>query len=161
MPFLIKPNKKERANGPRVGQPFNELYCGAKFAVEGFTEALASYITDYFNVHFSIIEPGGIISEFMNSAVEKTKTEGKMAHPDYMPLLEKYLSGIQKRSKHSEEQVYQTPQQVAKVILEVITSDNPPIRKRTSPWAENFTHIKTQADPDGHKLKAQIKADML
>ena len=39
--------------GGLVGQPFNELYCGAKFAVEGFTEALASYVTDAFNIHFS------------------------------------------------------------------------------------------------------------
>ncbi len=28
--------------GGLVGQPFNEIYCAAKFAVEGFTEGLGS-----------------------------------------------------------------------------------------------------------------------
>ncbi|HQU56219.1 MAG TPA: SDR family NAD(P)-dependent oxidoreductase, partial [Chitinophagaceae bacterium] len=31
--------------GGLVGQPFNELYCAAKFGVEGYTEAMATYIT--------------------------------------------------------------------------------------------------------------------
>lgn len=29
--------------GVLVGQPFNEIYCASKFAVEGYMEALASY----------------------------------------------------------------------------------------------------------------------
>src|SRR5579885_1691531 len=32
--------------GGLVGQPFNEFYCASKFAVEGYTEALASYVED-------------------------------------------------------------------------------------------------------------------
>ena len=31
--------------GGVVGQPFNEIYCAAKFGVEGYMEAMASYIT--------------------------------------------------------------------------------------------------------------------
>ena len=53
--------------GGLVGQPFNEIYCGAKFAVEGFTEALASYVTPGFGVNFSLVEPGGITTEFANT----------------------------------------------------------------------------------------------
>jgi hypothetical protein len=33
--------------------------------------------------------------------------------------------------------------------LAVANNANPPLRIRTSDWAENFTAIKTQADPDG------------
>ena len=36
--------------GGLVGQPFNEIYCGAKFAVEGYMEAMASYITPNFGI---------------------------------------------------------------------------------------------------------------
>ena len=57
--------------GGLVGQPFNELYCGAKFAVEGFIESLATYVSE-FNIKFSLIEPGGIATEFFNSAVKAT-----------------------------------------------------------------------------------------
>lgn len=44
--------------GGLVGQPFNELYCAAKFAVEGYTEALATYLTPFFGIKFTIVEPG-------------------------------------------------------------------------------------------------------
>lgn len=46
--------------GGLVGQPFNEIYCAAKFGVEGYTESLASYIQPEFNIKFTIIEPGCI-----------------------------------------------------------------------------------------------------
>ena len=147
--------------GGLVGQPFNELYCGAKFAVEGFTEGLASYLTDAFNIHFSIVEPGGIVSEFMKSAIEKTMTDGKMANPAYMPILEKYMSGLKSRAEESAEQVYQTPLQVAEVILTVAQNEHPPLRIRTSDWAEEFCSLKTQADPDGTKLVRQVKKRFL
>lgn len=142
--------------GGLVGQPFNELYCGAKFAVEGFTEALATYVSEPFRIMFSIVEPGGIVSEFMNSAMEKTMTDGQLTTPDYQPILNKYMSGIQQRSKEGRDQVYQTPTEVANVILKVISMEKPPLRVRTSEWAEEFTALKTHADPDGTKLVNQV-----
>ena len=36
--------------GGLVGQPFNEIYCAAKFAVEGYTEAMASYLEEGFGI---------------------------------------------------------------------------------------------------------------
>lgn len=35
--------------GGLIGQPFNEIYCASKFAVEGLTESMASYIQPFFN----------------------------------------------------------------------------------------------------------------
>lgn len=147
--------------GGLIGQPFNELYCGAKFAVEGYTEALASYLTDAFQIQFTLVEPGGIISDFMRSAMEKTMTAGKMAHPAYMPILEKYMNGIKQRAEGSSQQVYQTPLEVAKVILAVAQNENPPLRIRTSEWAEEFCSLKTVADPDGTKSVERIKERFL
>ncbi|QCX00480.1 SDR family oxidoreductase [Aggregatimonas sangjinii] len=147
--------------GGLVGQPFNELYCGAKFAVEGYTEALASYLTDAFHIQFTLVEPGGIVTDFMQSAMEKTMTAGKMAHQAYMPILKKYMSGIKQRTEGSSQQVYQTPLEVAKVILAVAQNENPPLRIRTSEWAEEFCSLKTQADPDGTKSVERIKERFL
>ncbi len=143
--------------GGLVGQPFNELYCGAKFAVEGFTEALASYISAPFNIQFSIVEPGGIATEFMNNAVAKTMDEkGEMATGEYAPIFQKYMTGAQNRAKSQSETLFQTSAEVAAVILQVALSDNPPLRIRTSEWAENLCKLKTQADPDGKKLVKQV-----
>lgn len=138
--------------GGLVGQPFNELYCGAKFAVEGYTEALASYVTKAFNIHFTLVEPGGIATEFMNNAVAKTvSAEGEFATGDYAPIMQKYLAGTQQRGSEGIGMTYQTGQEVADVIHQVIEADVPPLRIRTSEWAEDFTKFKTQADPDGLK----------
>jgi NAD(P)-dependent dehydrogenase (short-subunit alcohol dehydrogenase family) len=147
--------------GGLVGQPFNELYCAAKFAVEGFTESLATYIGTQFNINFSLIEPGGISTEFMNSAVEKTMVDGVFATGEYSAIFEKYMSGSQKRASESGTRVYQTPLEVAQVILEVAQDQNPPLRIRTSQWAEDFTLLKTQADPTGLKIIKEIKKDFL
>ena len=161
LPFMRKQKSGRIINitsiGGLVGQPFNEFYCGAKFAVEGYTEAMASYVEDYFGIKFSIIEPGGIATEFMKSATGKTISDGQMTHPDYLPVFQKYMTGIQKRAGEGTERSYQTAQEVAEVILKVAESENPPLRIRTSEWAENFCKIKTETDPDGTKLLKSVK----
>lgn len=147
--------------GGLVGQPFNEFYCAAKFAVEGYTEAMASYVEDDFGIKFSIVEPGGIATEFMKSAISKTMSEGQMAHPEYLPIFQKYMAGIQKRAAEGKERSFQTPTEVAEVILKVAEMTNPPLRVRTSVWAESFCGLKTEADPDGTKLLTSVKERFL
>jgi len=147
--------------GGLVGQPFNELYCGAKFAVEGFMESLATYVSDAFNIKITCIEPGGIATEFMTSAIEKTAVEGQFATGEYLPIFKRYMAGNQKRANDSKEQVYQTGLEVADVVLTVAQNKNPPLRVRTSKWAEEFCNLKTQADPDGFKIIKQLKDSFL
>ncbi len=144
--------------GGLVGQPFNELYCGAKFAVEGFMEGLATYVSDAFNIKISCVEPGGISTAFMASAIDKTSTDGQLATGEYLPIFEKYRTKNQKRANETTEQIYQTGLEVAEVLLNVANNDNPPLRMRTSKWSENFCTLKTNADPDGSKIVNQIKA---
>ncbi len=144
--------------GGLVGQPFNELYCGAKFAVEGFTESLASYTTEPFGIQFSIVEPGGIATAFMSNAVAKTTNDqGQLVSGEYAPLFQKYIEGSQTRSGEGDASSFQTAKEVAEVILEVAQTEKPPLRIRTSTWAENLCHLKTAADPDGTKLVNQVR----
>ena len=143
--------------GGLVGQPFNEFYCAAKFAVEGYTESLASYVEDNFGIKFSLIEPGGIVTEFIKSAMGKTVTYGQSTLPEYAPILQKYLEGMQKRYASSTERTYQTAVEVAEVIVHVAENENQPLRIRTSQWAESFCNFKTEADSDGTKLLQQVK----
>ena len=86
----------------------------------------------------------------------KLYDNGKLATGEYLPIFEKYLSGTQKRASENKEQVYQTGLEVADVILNVAQNENPPLRIRTSKWAEDFCKLKTEADPDGTKLVNRI-----
>jgi len=45
------------------GQPFNDMYCAAKFAVEGMSESMAVTLAE-FGVHVSVVNPGAIRSNF-------------------------------------------------------------------------------------------------
>lgn len=140
--------------GGLVGQPFNEIYCAAKFAVEGYTEAMASYITPNFGIHFTTVEPGGIQSEFAASVLKQVEETGGMLDDEYLPILQKYVGGSQNRQAGSD--IYQTADEVASVVLDCINSTTPPIRTRTSNWGEAFCALKTDLDPDGKKLQAQV-----
>jgi NAD(P)-dependent dehydrogenase (short-subunit alcohol dehydrogenase family) len=145
--------------GGLVGQPFNEIYCGAKFAVEGFMEAMASYITPRFGIKFTIVEPGGISSEFAASALKQVQSTGGILDDEYRPILEDYMRVAQ--SRRAAGNTFQTPDEVAKLVLAAIHADHPPLRTRTSQWAETFTRLKTGLDPDGSKLSAQVYQQML
>ncbi|MFT6802097.1 MAG: short-subunit dehydrogenase [Salibacteraceae bacterium] len=138
--------------GGLVGQPFNELYCGAKFAVEGYMEALTTYVSKPFNIKITNLEPGGITTEFMTSAIEKTIDNGQLAQGEYLPIFEKYLKNIESNASANEVPIYQTGLEVAEVVLSMAQDENPPFRVRTSKWAEDFCHIKTDADTDGTKI---------
>lgn len=135
--------------GGLVGQPFNELYCAAKFAVEGYTEAMATYVTEPFGIHFTAVEPGGIATEFIKSATQKSMDAGGFTEDAYLPIMQKYMSGMQKRAASGDTRSYQQAAEVAQVVLNVVLSENPPLRTRTSEWSEELCAFKTQADPDG------------
>lgn len=143
--------------GGLVGQPFNEFYCAAKFAVEGYTESLASYIPQHFGINFTLVEPGGIKTEFANTVLANAMKTGGMLDDEYLPILQKYIGGAQKRAAEGEAQVYQTSEEVAQVILDIASQDNPPIRTRTSDWSNAFCHLKTTGDPDGTKLVQDVR----
>lgn len=142
--------------GGLVGQPFNELYCAAKFAVEGYTEALATYITPAFGVNFTLLEPGGITTDFAANVFKKL-SESTTDQGDYGAIFQKYMEGLQSRSKEDIAKIYQTGDEVAEVILTLIKNENPPLRMRTSEWAEEFTKLKTSADPDGLLLVNKLR----
>ncbi len=152
--------------GGLVGQPFSDLYSGAKFAVEGYTEALACYLTEPFGIHFTAVEPGGISSEFMKSVTKKMGLDQGMPEDEYAPILQKYLGGMQKRAAAASaaaaatgtttKPVHQTPDQVAEVVVQVAENPDPPIRIRTSEWAEKLCELKTVADPDGKKMREKV-----
>ena len=138
--------------GGLVGQPFNEIYCASKFAVEGYTESLACYVEPNFGIHFTAVEPGGIQSEFAATAMKQIAGSGGLLQDEYLPIIQKYLAGAAARGTAA----YQTADDVARVVMDVMEAANPPIRVRTSAWANDLCDLKTSADPDGHKLQKKV-----
>lgn len=143
--------------GGLVGQPFNEIYCAAKFAVEGYTEALACYVGPAFGIDFTVVEPGGIKTEFASRVLKHVEATGGMLEDEYLPILQQYIGRSQARG----DVAYQTPEEVTEVVLQCLTSETPPIRMRTSNWAEDLCNLKTGADPDGRKMQTKVRADFL
>ena len=131
--------------GGLVGQPFNEIYCAAKFALEGYVESVSTYITPSFKVHFTNVEPGGIKSDFAANVLARFEDSGGMIDDEYKPLLEKYIGGATSRTGD----VYQTTDEVADVVMACIHDPDPPVRIQTSDWAKRFCRFKIEADPTG------------
>ena len=50
---------------------------------------------------------------------------------------------------------------MGKVVLACIAAKVPPVRVRTSDWAQGFAALKTAGDPDGLKGQAEVVALML
>lgn len=148
--------------GGLVGQPLNEIYCAAKFALEGFTESIATYMQPYFGINISLVEPGGVTTEFGNNVMKYIEETGGIKDDAYSPLMADYMeyrktfSDPELRAK-----VFQTPEQVAEVILQCLQDEKPKLRYLTSPWTAEFTQLKTAADKDGLQLQAEVRKRIL
>lgn len=145
--------------GGLVGQPLNEVYCSAKFAVEGLVESLATYMEPFFNVKFSLIEPAGIRSEFVNRVSSDLKRSGGVPADDYAPVMRAYLEGSKRRGEFDGSG--QRPEDVANVIVQHISKAQTDLRNLTSDAARELTGIKTNGDPTGNLLQTQIRKDFL
>ncbi|MFE3882154.1 SDR family NAD(P)-dependent oxidoreductase [Streptomyces lydicus] len=128
--------------GGVVGQPFNEAYCAAKFAVEGYMESLAP-VAAKAGVTVSVVEPGAVATEFVNNIGVDLEGEVAAAGP-YADALRAYLERTIGQFAGSA----QTPAEAAEAVLEALTADRPAFRIQTSDWARGFTGTKL-ADVDG------------
>ncbi len=143
--------------GGLVGQPFNEVYCASKFALEGYTEALASYVEPAFGIRFVLVEPGGMHSEFAATAMKQIAASGGLLEDEYLPLLQAYMA----RAKARGTSAYQSADEVAGQVLACISAAEPPLRLRTSPWGEALCEPKTASDPEGRGLQKRVVAMFL
>ena len=147
--------------GGLVGSPVNEIYCAAKFALEGLSESLATYLEPYFGIHISLIEPGGTISEFGNSLTKYFESSGGILNDDYKPLMETYMGYRATFTDEFKEKAFQKPADIAKVIIRCMNDPHPKVRYLTSEGTLAFTRLKTSLDPDGELLKAQVRKGIL
>ncbi|MFF3085473.1 SDR family oxidoreductase [Streptomyces nojiriensis] len=128
--------------GGVIGQPFNEAYCAAKFAVEGYMESLAP-VAGAVGVSVSVIEPGAVATEFVNNIGLDLEARIAAAGP-YSDALRHYVERTVGQFMNGA----QTPAGAAESVMEALTADRPAFRIQTSQWARDFTGTKL-ADQDG------------
>ncbi|MFJ8492649.1 SDR family oxidoreductase [Streptomyces sp. NPDC094038] len=132
--------------GGIVGQPFNEAYCAAKFAVEGFLESLAPVAAST-GVQVSVVEPGPVASEFVASLVPSVPGLIENAGP-YEAAFKAYFDTTAGLFDQA-----QSPAEAAAVVIDVLTSDKPAFRVQTSELARELAGIKL-SDVDGSAVQA-------
>ncbi|MFH8385515.1 SDR family NAD(P)-dependent oxidoreductase [Kitasatospora sp. NPDC018058] len=132
--------------GGVVGQPFNEAYCAAKFAVEGFMESLAP-VAATVGVDVTVVEPGAVASEFVANIGLDIPALLAAAGP-YTSALQAYIARTQQSYGNA-----QTPAEAAAPIIDALTAERPAFRIQTSQWARDFV-ATTLADLDGSAVQA-------
>ena len=134
--------------GGVVGQPFNEAYCAAKFAVEGFMESLTPVAASV-GVPVTVVEPGAVTTEFVANVGVDLPAMLQAVGP-YGPALQAYLARTAAAFDPSRAQ---TPDAVATVIVDLLLSEHPPARLQTSETARQFVGAKL-ADLDGSAVQS-------
>lgn len=132
--------------GGIVGQPFNEAYCAAKFAVEGFMEALAP-VAAAVGVRVAVVEPAAVASEFVGNLGLDAAALVADAGPYAVPL-GAYLARTATAFADA-----QPAAEVGTLIAELLDRDPLPFRNQTSAGATRFVGLKL-ADLDGGAVQS-------
>lgn len=127
-----------------VGQPFNEAYCAAKFAVEGFLEALAP-VAEAHGVAVSIVVPGFVADTNFGVFPDVNRATIQAASGPYAPTFDDYVAWV---GSQGWEGAGQTAAEVAGVVVRTLMSERPPFRVPTNRWAAEYLDAKL-ADRDG------------
>lgn len=116
--------------GGLLGQPFNEAYCAAKFAVEGMMEGLAP-LAQQFGVQVCLVEPGPINTEFVASVRATSQASIAAMSEPYGTLAQRYIGA----SGDVFTTYGQTGDDIAKIIAALATVEKPDFRTITSDFA--------------------------
>lgn len=140
--------------GGLLGQPFNEAYCAAKFAVEGMMEGLAP-LARQFGVQVCLVEPGPINTAFVDSVRTSSRAALAALTEPYATLAQRYLAA----SGPVFEKYGQTGDDIARIITGLATAEQPDFRTITSDFAMATVSRKV-VDRTGNSV-IQVFADRL
>ena len=132
--------------GGVVGQPFNDAYCAAKFAVEGLMEGLAP-VARGLGVRVSVVEPGYVTSEFVANLGFDMNAAASAEGP-YQAMRDSYIERVRQRMPQG-----QTCEAAAAVIRDVLADPAPQFRYQTSDAARMLVGLKL-TDMSGEGIQA-------
>lgn len=131
-----------------VGQPFNEAYCAAKFAVEGFMESLAP-VAKAHGIRVSIIVPGFVPDTNFGVFPGINRRTIEAASGPYAPTFAAYIDWV---GSQGWEGAGQKAQEVAEVVVRTLDAGDPPFRVPTNDWARGYLGAKLN-DRDGETIQ--------
>src|ERR1700692_2242757 len=114
--------------GGRLAVAGNTPYHAAKWAVGGFSDALAMEVAP-FGVKICTLEPGGIRTNWARRSGQNT--------PDLLPDYENSVGSILKMLRGLEGRAEGDPRKIAHVIVQLANSDEVPVRLILGVDAEN------------------------
>ena len=123
LPYMRRARKGKIVNlssiGGVMGLPYQGFYSASKFAIEGFSEALAAEVAR-FGIRVSMAEPGDFATGFTGS---RRNSEATLADPDYGPVFKQTLALIEK-----EENGGLQPEVLAKRLVKIVEKEKPSLR---------------------------------
>ena len=123
LPYMRKARRGKIINLSSIsgvmGLPYQGFYSASKFAIEGFTEALAAEVTG-FGIRVCMVEPGDFATGFTGS---RKNSQTTMNDPDYGPIFKRSLAIIEK-----EENGGLQPEVLARRIVKLVEQKKPPLR---------------------------------
>ncbi|KAI1261202.1 short-chain dehydrogenase [Xylariaceae sp. FL1019] len=118
--------------GGWTGYPGQAFYHASKFAMEGFTEAVAKELPSEWNIHLTNMEPGGVKTNYATSSLKPmAKRHPAYDHPNFPTnMLIGHMQSEQGRSLWAE------PRDIAAAIYRVVSrGQRIPIRVPLGPDA--------------------------
>jgi NAD(P)-dependent dehydrogenase (short-subunit alcohol dehydrogenase family) len=151
LPLMRRQNSGTIVNvssvGGRIGLPALSAYHSTKFALEGLSESIA-FELEPFGIRVVIIEPGVIRTNILNSSSSAKKALDPKS--PYFSISQK-LNDNFKSMMESESS--SPPEEVAKVILQAVTSENPQLRYSVGDDAANLIDArKNMPDKEFRKM---------
>ncbi len=95
------------------------IYGGAKFALEGVSEALQGEVAPL-GIHVTIVEPGPFRTDFIGRSLDRAATP----MPEYEPTVGKFLNFL----NTIEGKQPGDPVKAANAIIQMVEAENPPLR---------------------------------
>jgi NAD(P)-dependent dehydrogenase (short-subunit alcohol dehydrogenase family) len=137
--------------GGRVSIPFSTFYHGSKFALEGVSESL-QYELAPFGIKIILIEPGAVGSNFWKSI--KIAKKANSPNSPYAQLVANVLKTFKKMEENA-----MHPTEVAKTVLDAVTSNDPQLRYVVGNDASKTLEArKNMSDVEfGNLIKDQFK----
>ena len=112
------------------------IYGGAKFALEGISEALKGEVAP-FGIKVTLVEPGPFRTDFIGRSLDRAEP----SMPEYEPTVGQFLNFL----NQIEGQQPGDPSKAANAIIQMVASENPPLRFVLGKYAYGKFNEKIEA----------------
>lgn len=135
--------------GGRYALPFNSLYHGTKFGLEGISESCALELAPL-GIRVRVVEPGGVKTDFAGRSLVLTSSE---TVTDYDKMMANTLEAFGSSTGGSE------PTVIAEVIYEAVTDESDTLRFPAGEDAKVMLKERYASSDEAHqkKMTAQFK----